>query len=205
MGIALAAYDPTKPLVIDPVLVYSTYLSGSIQEFAYGIAVDAAGNAYVAGETSSANFPLQSPLQPTYGGEVSDAFVARILAPDADLRLTMTDTPDPVAYLGSLLYRITVTNRGPSAATGVRVTDALPSGVSLRSANPSQGSCSGTSTVICTIGSLTTSALATVAIDVTPISMGSIVNTANVSASEPDFNISNNRATVATQVLALPQ
>jgi uncharacterized repeat protein (TIGR01451 family) len=185
-------------------LVYSTYLGGGGSDWGWGVAVDAAGSAYVTGATYSANFPLQSPLQPTYGGEGSDAFVARILAPDADLRLTMTDTPDPAAYLGSLLYRITVTNRGPSAATGVRVTDALPLGVSLRNANPSQGSCSGTSTVVCTIGSLTTDALATVTIDVTPISMGSIANIANVSASEPDSNISNNRATVSTQVLALP-
>jgi hypothetical protein len=48
-------YDTSKPLVIDPTLSYSTYLGGS--RGGYGIAVDAAGNAYVTGQAGSANFP----------------------------------------------------------------------------------------------------------------------------------------------------
>src|SRR5690242_19190166 len=59
----LAKYDPAKPLVIDPVLVYSTYLAGSGDESGQGIAVDAAGNAYVTGRTSSIDFPTTNPLQ----------------------------------------------------------------------------------------------------------------------------------------------
>jgi acyl dehydratase len=58
-------------------LVYSTYLGGSSEDVGYGIAVDSAGNAYVAGQTSSADFPTMNPLQPTYGG-LGDAFVAKI-------------------------------------------------------------------------------------------------------------------------------
>jgi hypothetical protein len=47
----LAAYDRSKPLVIDPVLSYSTYLGGSGNDLANGIALDSAGNAYVTGQT----------------------------------------------------------------------------------------------------------------------------------------------------------
>ena len=59
-------------------LVYSTYLGGSGDEIGNGIAVDAAGNAYVTGLTSSTDFPTANPLQPSYGGGSSNAFVAKI-------------------------------------------------------------------------------------------------------------------------------
>jgi hypothetical protein len=59
-------------------LVYSTYLGGSGDEWGNGIAVDSAGNAYVAGNTNSTNFPTVNPLQPNYGGGNDDAFVAKI-------------------------------------------------------------------------------------------------------------------------------
>ncbi|HEV8132517.1 MAG TPA: SBBP repeat-containing protein [Acidobacteriota bacterium] len=61
-------------------LVYSTYLGGMGRDRANGIAVDSAGNAYVAGDTSSTNFPLAGALQSTFGGASTDAFVAKIPA-----------------------------------------------------------------------------------------------------------------------------
>jgi hypothetical protein len=54
----VAQYDPSKPLVIDPVLVYSTYLGGSGYDPPSGIAADSTGNVYVAGYTDSTDFPL---------------------------------------------------------------------------------------------------------------------------------------------------
>src|SRR5207249_6064103 len=50
IGVVVAAYDASHPLIIDPVLSYATYLGGSGDDEVYGrITVDAAGNAYVAG------------------------------------------------------------------------------------------------------------------------------------------------------------
>jgi len=61
-------------------LVYSTYLGGSGDEDGRGIAVDAGGNAYVTGDTTSGNFPTTNgAFQVTYGGG-GDAFVAKLNA-----------------------------------------------------------------------------------------------------------------------------
>src|SRR5437899_1286615 len=67
----VAAYDATKPLIIDPVLAYSTYLGGSGGDQGFGVAVDAAGSAYVTGLTQSSNFPtILGAVQPTsHGGD----------------------------------------------------------------------------------------------------------------------------------------
>ena len=59
----LSRYDAAKPLLIDPVFIYSTYLGGSSSDGSGGIAVDSAGNAYVTGTTSSVDFPTSNPLQ----------------------------------------------------------------------------------------------------------------------------------------------
>jgi hypothetical protein len=62
-------------------LLYSTYLGGNGDDFGNGIAVDSAGNAYVTGGTSSANFPVTaSAFQTTYGGGYYDAFVTKLNA-----------------------------------------------------------------------------------------------------------------------------
>jgi hypothetical protein len=71
-------------------LSYSTYLGGWGQEIqandvAWVVAVDADGNAYVAGETMSSNFPTRNPVQPSYGGGFQDAFVSKLNATGNDL------------------------------------------------------------------------------------------------------------------------
>jgi hypothetical protein len=78
----VGAYDPSRPLVIDPlVLGYSTYLGGSGTEYGRGIAVDGKGAAYVVGETYSSNFPATpGAFDTSYNGgyNYGDAFVAKL-------------------------------------------------------------------------------------------------------------------------------
>jgi hypothetical protein len=58
VGFTVADHDNTKPMVIDPVLVYSTFLGGSNDDYSNGIAVDGSGDAYVTGITDSPDFPM---------------------------------------------------------------------------------------------------------------------------------------------------
>jgi hypothetical protein len=76
-GFTVGAYDRRQPLVVDPGLVYSTYLGGSGDDEGEAIAVDSAGQAYVAGTTRSADFPTTSgAFQSAYnGGE--DVFITK--------------------------------------------------------------------------------------------------------------------------------
>jgi len=86
-GFALGAYDPALPLVIDPILSYSTYLGGFTTGSQSGraIALDAAGNAYVTGYTTAFDFPVSTDaFQATNHGDFFDAFVTK-LAPDGSI------------------------------------------------------------------------------------------------------------------------
>jgi Ca2+-binding RTX toxin-like protein len=77
----LGQYDPTQPLVIDPaVLVYAGFIGGSGDDIGNGIVLDAAGNAYVTGETGSTEttFPEAAGPDLSYNGGASDAFVAKV-------------------------------------------------------------------------------------------------------------------------------
>ncbi len=85
IGFALGEYDRTRPLIIDPTLTYSTYLGGFYGEGAADIALDATGNIYVTGGTSSSDFPTTPGVfQPVWGGQ-SDAFVAKLSADGSTL------------------------------------------------------------------------------------------------------------------------
>lgn len=84
IGFWMGEYDNTKLLIIDPVLVYSTYLGASGDEQALGIAVDVSGNAYVTGFTSSTNFPVVTPIQQANAG-AQDVFVVKLDRTGTDL------------------------------------------------------------------------------------------------------------------------
>ena len=138
-------------------------------------------------------------------GDATSNRATKTWTTSADLSITKTDSPDPVSVGQTLTYTLTAKNNGPSNATGVKVTDNLPSGVTFQSATPSQGSCSQASgTVTCNLGNLANGASATVEIKVTPQSAGTITNTAIVRGNEADADTSNNQASAQTTVNLCP-
>jgi uncharacterized repeat protein (TIGR01451 family) len=122
----------------------------------------------------------------------------------ADLSVTKSDQMDPVNVGDDIVYTVTVSNQGPDGATEVRATDAVPTGTSFVSVNPSQGSCSESGgTVTCDLGSLASASTASFTLTVTANQAGQVTNTANVSSDVDDPDSSNNAATEMTAVQAL--
>jgi Beta-propeller repeat/Abnormal spindle-like microcephaly-assoc'd, ASPM-SPD-2-Hydin len=86
----LGGYDKSRSLIIDPVLVYSTFLQGNLSDGSYRVFVDSSGSAYVTGGTESLNFPTTpGAFQTTFGGsgtgcteepvfQCGDAFVTKM-------------------------------------------------------------------------------------------------------------------------------
>src|SRR5215831_15316880 len=79
IAFAVGSLDSNRELVIDPTLVYSTYLGGAAADVASGVAVDGAGSVYVTGYTNSTNFPTVAGMQPANAGDI-DAFVTKLSA-----------------------------------------------------------------------------------------------------------------------------
>ena len=124
-GFRIGSYDSSRPLVIDPVLSYATFLGGGSMDLATDAAVDASGNIYVVGGTTSRDFPVASgALQPAYAGGIDvmpeegvalgDGFVAKI-SPDGSSILYST-------FLGGgdgdLAAAIAVDSSGNAYVTG---------------------------------------------------------------------------------------
>jgi hypothetical protein len=140
---ALGPYERGVPLVIDPQLVYSTFLGGSADNEAYGIAVDNAGNTYIAGNTTSTDFPSLNPDQSNNAGgsNYGDAFVTEI-APGGRTLVYST-------YLGGsaddMAYSIAVDGSGNAYVTGWTDSNNFPC-----SPNPIQSVLKGTATAFVT-------------------------------------------------------
>jgi uncharacterized repeat protein (TIGR01451 family) len=146
-----------------------------------------------------------------FSGSISGGWTLNVTTPEplccidrnsVDLALGMSATPDPVIVGNNITFAVTATNRGPSAATGVMVTNPVPPNASFVSATTSQGSCSNYSgTVVCSLGTLTNGASATMNLTLRPTLAGTLPNSASVSASQPDNNITNNSAAYTAAVI----
>ncbi|HEV3306717.1 MAG TPA: SBBP repeat-containing protein [Candidatus Sulfotelmatobacter sp.] len=81
----LGSYDRSRELVIDPSVTYSTYLGGTAEDDGYAIGFDGSGNAYVAGQTASTDFPTVGGITPNTNAGGFDVFVTKIAASGSSL------------------------------------------------------------------------------------------------------------------------
>jgi uncharacterized repeat protein (TIGR01451 family) len=181
-GCADALDDDAFVAKLDPAgsLSYATYLGGTRDDRASGIAVDVSGTAYVTGKTlptfGAPDFPTVSAAQPARGGGVSDAFAAKLVdhvAASTDLAVTQSASPDPAGEGAELAYSVVVTNNGSTDAPGVALLETLPVEADFVSAAASTGGCAVTAAkkLICNLGTLAAGTQATVTIRVVPNKM----------------------------------
>ena len=194
----VARIDTTATTAIAPGH-YLTYLGGTGSDEGTSIAVDARGAAYVAGDTTSGNFPLTGSTGTLSG--TSDAFVSKF-GPNVNLAMTSgTATPNPASVGNQVTFTYSIKNNG-DLVTGINFSEQLNgnSGTFV-SATATPGSCgtpTGTPSVLtCAIGILNAGATATVTAIFTPTSAGAFGNSAELSVAGSTFHTS---ATASTTV-----
>jgi uncharacterized repeat protein (TIGR01451 family) len=121
--------------------------------------------------------------------------------PAIDLAITKTASAASVAQGGALSYTLTVTNYGIINASSVVVTDALPASVTFVSATTSQGTFNNNAGLFtANLGTVNLGSGASITINVTANTIGSVTNTATTRAAQTDPNLGNNSATVIVAV-----
>jgi uncharacterized repeat protein (TIGR01451 family) len=120
----------------------------------------------------------------------------------ADLALGMMAAPATVVASSNITYTLTVTNFGPSSASGVVVSDPLPAGTALVNATPSNGTVTNSAGVVLwNVGSLAKDAKATLTLVVQANGLGTITNSATVTTATADPNPDDDTASVVTTVI----
>lgn len=132
----------------------------------------------------------------------NSAAAITLVTPVADISVTKAGER-PLIWQGDrLMYTLVISNQGPNTATGARLNDALPAGMSLISATASAGSCALQGSIVaCALGELAPGNSATVTIVGAAGIPGLATNTANALANEQDLNPSNNTAVAITTVI----
>jgi uncharacterized repeat protein (TIGR01451 family) len=118
----------------------------------------------------------------------------------ADVAVTQTPSAPGAEHGDTVSFTVTITNNGASTATGIAVTDSF-SNATFVSANGAMATCSGTGPINCTIGTLAAGQSTTITITLLASSLGTIANTASVTATEFDPNNANNGPNTATIVV----
>ena len=156
----------------------------------------------VSGSSVTNSATVSSDIPDNKPGDNTSTVTTTVTTPNADLSLTETATPSPVTAGSNITYTLQISNHGPDTATNTLLSDTLPANVTLVSVTPSQGSCSGTTAIVCNLGTVNASGGASVQVVAKVISGSSVTNSATVSSDIADSNPADNSATVTTAVNA---
>ncbi|MCG3208918.1 MAG: hypothetical protein FOGNACKC_02531 [Anaerolineae bacterium] len=171
--------------------------AGSSQTIILSATVDSALAGGPITNTAVASSPTFDPLAGNNSAAVASTVTTR-----ADLLISKSASPEPVAAGELLTYTLTITNAGPSLASGVLVTDTLPGGVVFNPALSSAGCTESAGLVTCPVGNLSRGSAVshTVGVTVAAGTTGQLVNTAVVGGDQPDPASANNTAVMTTAV-----
>jgi uncharacterized repeat protein (TIGR01451 family) len=117
-----------------------------------------------------------------------------------DVAVLKSASPSSASLGGKITWTLLVRNNGPDTATGVKVADPLPAGVTFVSVGSTQGTCTGGAVVSCDLGTLTVGQAVAIQITTTATKTGRLDNSATVVANEPESNTANNSAAAAAVV-----
>lgn len=157
------------------------------------ITVEAIATGTAANEASVSS---EEPAPDTHASATAETSIST----EADLALADTPSVTSTTLGSQFSYALRVSNAGPSSADGVSLTDKLPGLVTFLSASVSQGACTGSSVVSCSLGTLAKGGAVTVLVTVTAAATGTAEDDASVSSETPDPNLPNNRGGAAVQI-----
>jgi uncharacterized repeat protein (TIGR01451 family) len=180
-------------------------LTCSLGNVTNGIDVSVALVAKTVADGSITNTFSVSASEPDILTSDNTAAAIATVTPAANLVVTGNVWPDPAVLGENVIFALVVTNPGPSTATAVTLTNALPGSVSFVSATASQGTASsGNGTVTGDFGPLTAGASATLTIVVNPNGAGMFTNRAFVTTPVADPDPANNSVTTIATVIDRP-
>jgi uncharacterized repeat protein (TIGR01451 family) len=188
--------DASYPTTTDVAILHnnstaSTLFSTNINSYNVPANFDVT-TTFSAGDT--AEFTVGFGSNSNYSGDATglDVTIDPAGAANADVAISGS-APATIATGANFTYTTVVTNNGPAAASNVTATITLPANVTLNgSPSSTQGTCSGTTTITCSIGALSNTSTATQTINLTATGAGTAVLSAAASAAEADPDSSNN-------------
>jgi uncharacterized repeat protein (TIGR01451 family) len=202
----VARLDPTGGA-----LIYLSWLGGTDVDYPNTIARDPFGNLWIAGFTVSKDYPLLNPLPSTVFQGRYRSFITRIaegptppVNQSSDIAVTLTSDRPAITNSETVHFTALITNNGPATATNVSLSHHIDPSFAQSSVSVTQGSCTGSSFIICSLGTLNPGQQATVSLTATapshpnpPTTVGGLITVLVAAVSSTsDPNMANNSSQV---------